>query len=118
MYVAPEALTGELVSEAADQYSLATIAYFMLTSCLPYTAKQPREMFTQLLTMPPIPLNEANEERSFRPEVEAVVMRGLSRSPKDRYPSVLEFAVELERALTLPVEEKGLFGRLLRRFSR
>jgi serine/threonine-protein kinase len=118
MYVAPEALTGELVSEAADQYSLATIAYFMLTSYLPYTAKQPREMFTQLLTMPPIPLNQANEERTYRPEVEAVVMRGLSRTPKDRYPSVLEFAMELDRALALPVEEKGLFGRLLRRFSR
>lgn len=118
MYVAPEALTGELVSEAADQYSLATIAYFLLTSSLPYTAKQPREMFTQLLTMPPIPLNQANEDRSFRPEVEAVVMRGLSRSPKDRYPSVMEFAVELERTLALPVETPGALRRLFRRFSR
>jgi serine/threonine-protein kinase len=118
MYVAPEALTGELVSEAADQYSLATIAYFLLTSSLPYTAKQPREMFTQLLTMPPIPLNQANEERTFRPEVEAVVMRGLSRSPKDRYPSVTEFAVELERTLALPTESPGKLKRLFRRFSR
>lgn len=118
MYVAPEALTGELVTEAADQYSLATIAYFVLTSCLPYTAKQPREMFTQLLTMPPIPLNQANEERTFRPEVEAVVMRGLARSPKDRYPSVMEFAVELERTLALPTESPGKLKRLFRRFSR
>ena len=31
MYVAPEALSGELVTPAADQYSLATIAYFLLT---------------------------------------------------------------------------------------
>ena len=29
MYVAPEALSGELVTPAADQYSLATIAYFL-----------------------------------------------------------------------------------------
>lgn len=118
MYVAPEALTGELVTEAADQYSLATISYFLLTGSLPYTAKQPREMFTQLLTMPPIPLNQANEERSFRPEVEAVVMRGLARSPKDRYPSVMEFAVDLERTLALPVESQGKLKRLFRRFSR
>lgn len=118
MYVAPEALTGELVTEAADQYSLATISYFLLTGSLPYTAKQPREMFTQLLTMPPIPLNQANEERSFRPEVEAVVMRGLARSPKDRYPSVMEFAVDLERTLALPVESPGKLKRLFRRFSR
>ena len=40
MYVAPEALSGELVSPAADQYSLATIAYLLLTGCLPFTAKR------------------------------------------------------------------------------
>jgi serine/threonine-protein kinase len=118
MYVAPEALSGELVTPAADQYSLATIAYFLLTGCHPYTAKQPREMFTQLLTMPPIPLGQANENLVFRPEVEEVIMRGLSRQPKDRYPSVMEFAVDLERTLALPVEEKGKLSRLLRRFSR
>jgi len=43
MYIAPEALSGEIVTAAADQYSLATIAYFLLTRCLPYTAKAPRE---------------------------------------------------------------------------
>jgi serine/threonine-protein kinase len=53
MYVAPEALSGELVSAAADQYSLATIAYFLLSGCLPFTGKSPREMFTQLLSSPP-----------------------------------------------------------------
>jgi serine/threonine-protein kinase len=118
MYVAPEALSGELVTSAADQYSLATIAYFLLTACHPYTAKQPREMFTQLLTMPPIPLNQAVTGTEFNPEVEAVVMRGLARNPKDRYPSVMEFAADLERTLALPMEERGVIGRLFRRFSR
>ncbi len=118
MYVAPEALSGELVTSAADQYSLANIAYFLLTSCHPYSAKQPREMFTQLLTMPPIPLNQADEERHFRPEVEAVIMKGLSRNPKDRYPSVMEFASDLERTLALPTEEPGIVKRLFRRFAR
>ena len=118
MYVSPESLSGELVTPAADQYSLATIAYFLLTGTLPYSGKQPREMFTQLLTMPPIPLNEAKESLHFRPEVEAVVMRGLSKQPKDRYPSVLEFAVELERTLALPQEEPGVIDKLWRRLSR
>lgn len=118
MYVAPEALSGELVTPAADQYSLANIAYFLLTGCHPYSAKQPREMFTQLLTMPPIPLNQADEDRHFHPEVEAVVMKGLSRSPKDRYPTVMEFASDLERTLALPIEEPGMMKRLFRRFSR
>lgn len=118
MYVAPEALSGELVTPAADQYSLATIAYFILTAALPYTAKQPREMFTQLLTMPPIPLSQARAGLTFGKEVEEVVMRGLARNPADRFGSVMEFAVELDRTLHLPAEEPGLMGRLFRRFRR
>ena len=58
-YVAPETLSGELVSEQADVYSLATIAYYMLTQELPFTGKSPRELFQQLLTQPPVPLNQA-----------------------------------------------------------
>jgi serine/threonine-protein kinase len=50
MYVAPEALSGELVGPLADQYSLATIAYFLLAAALPFPAKTPREMFSQLLS--------------------------------------------------------------------
>ncbi|HLA14076.1 MAG TPA: serine/threonine-protein kinase [Gemmatimonadaceae bacterium] len=98
MYIAPEALSGEIVSAAADQYSLATIAYYLLSRCLPYTAKAPREMFTQLLTMPPIPLREASDEVRIAPALDTVVMRALSRAPADRYPSVIAFAEAFENA--------------------
>jgi serine/threonine protein kinase len=119
MYIAPEALSGEIVTTAADQYSLATIAYYLLTRCLPYTAKAPREMFTQLLTMPPIPLKNAGEGGfDFAPELDAVVMRALSRSPADRYPSVVAFANAFaEAAKVTPEQPKILdkFRGLLRR---
>jgi serine/threonine protein kinase len=118
MYIAPEALSGEIVTAAADQYSLATIAYYLLTRCLPYTAKAPREMFTQLLTMPPIPLKDAGEGKfDFAPELDAVVMRALSRSPMDRYPSVIAFANAFAEATRIPPEPKMLdkFKGLLRR---
>lgn len=98
MYVAPEALSGELVGPQADQYSLATIAYFLLTSCLPFPAKTPREMFSQLLSQPPIPLNQVKPGLRFPPAVEVVVMRGLSKEPGKRYPNVLEFAADFCRA--------------------
>jgi serine/threonine-protein kinase len=99
MYVAPEALSGELVSPAADQYSLATIAYQLLSGCLPFTAKTPREMFSQLLSQPPTPLNNAKPGLRFRSAVEQVVMRGLSKDPRQRYPDTLAFALDLDRAL-------------------
>ena len=119
MYIAPEALSGEIVTAAADQYSLATIAYFLLTRCLPYTAKAPREMFTQLLTMPPIPLKDAGEGGlEFSPELDAAVMRALSRAPAARYPSVMAFANAFSEAASIPPNQPKIldkFKGLLRR---
>jgi len=99
MYVAPEALSGELVGPAADQYSLATIAYFLLSGALPYIGKTPRELFSQLLTQPPTPLSRAKPGLQFSAAVEAVVMRALAKPPADRYPGVSEFAAALSDAV-------------------
>ncbi|HEY8831589.1 MAG TPA: serine/threonine-protein kinase [Gemmatimonadaceae bacterium] len=119
MYIAPEALSGEIVTAAADQYSLATISYYLLTRCLPYTAKAPREMFTQLLTMPPIPLRDAGEGNfDFAPELDAVVMRALARSPADRYPSVMAFANAFAEAARIAPDQPKILAKfkgLLRR---
>ena len=76
-YVAPETLSGELVSEQADVYSLATIAYYMLTQELPFTGKSPSELFQQLLTQQTVSLNQAVKGLRFPSPIEAAVMRGL-----------------------------------------
>lgn len=107
MYVAPEALSGELVGPAADQYSLATIAYYLLSGCLPYTGKSPRELFSQLLTQPPVALNKAKPNLSFPSAVEAVVMKALSKAPGDRYPSVNAFAKAFEEASNSTATSSG-----------
>jgi len=122
MYIAPEALSGEIVTPAADQYSLATIAYYLLTRALPYTAKAPREMFTQLLTLPPIPLNSAKERLKFSPNVEKVVMKALSKEPSNRYQDVMAFTKAFQDAVSSPEapekpespanEESGLFAKM------
>ena len=121
MYVAPEALSGELVGPAADQYSLATIAYLLLTGCLPFTAKTPREMFSQLLSQPPIPLNQARPGLRFSSAVEAVVMRALNKEPTKRFPDTVTFAAELAKALADPHaddDEDGLLARVKSLFKK
>jgi hypothetical protein len=113
MYVAPEALSGELVTPAADQYSLATIAYFLLSGALPYTAKTPREMFSQLLSQPAIPLNAARPGLRFPTAVESVIMRGLAKDPAKRYASAGALADDLERFLAgEPTEPPGEDARM------
>ena len=113
-YVAPEALSGELVGEGADIYSLATIAYFLLTTQLPYSGKSPRELFHMLLTQPPAPLNQARRDLTFPRAVEDAVMKGLSREPAKRQASVIDFAREFAAAVTQPADagKAGLLGSL------
>jgi serine/threonine-protein kinase len=135
MYVAPEALSGELVGPAADQYSLATIAYYLLSGCLPYTGKSPRELFSQLLTQPPVTLNKAKPGLTFPAAVETVVMKALAKAPAERYPSVKAFSDAFETASTSTAtasgsapsvsgssdavkKEGGLFGKMKGLFGR
>jgi serine/threonine-protein kinase len=111
-YVAPEALSGELVDGRADIYSLATITYYMLTSRHPHSGRSPRELFQQLLSQAPTPLSEGIKGAKFSPGIEAAVMKGLARQPGDRQPTVTAFAAELEAGLTATPPRRGLLGAL------
>src|SRR6059036_3158958 len=106
-YVAPEALSGELVDGRADIFSLATITYWLLTGTHPFTGRTPRELFQQLLTGTPVPLNRAAPRLAFPPALETAILKGLARDPANRQPTVTEFAVELEAALAAKPATKG-----------
>jgi len=113
-YVAPEALSGELVDGRADIYSLAKIAYYMLTGRHPHDGRSPRELFQQLLSGKATPLSVASD-RKFAPALEAAVMKGLSRQPGDRQATVSAFADELEAALAQTKDtskSRGILGAL------
>ncbi len=118
-YVAPETLSGELVGEQADVYSLATIAYNLLTECLPFTGKNHRELFQQLLSQEPVPLNQAKKGLRFSAPVEEAVMRGLQRDLTKRSKTVDEFAREFCTAVRDEGGAKGsFFANLFRKGSR
>jgi len=113
-YVAPEALSGELVDGRADIYSLAKITYYMLTGRHPHDGRSPRELFQQLLSGKATPLSEASD-RKFAPALEAAVMKGLARHPGDRQPTVSAFAADLEAAVAKTnagAKAGGLLGAL------
>jgi serine/threonine-protein kinase len=108
-YVAPETLSGELVNEQADVYSLATITYYLLTQELPFTGKSPRELFQQLLSQSPVSLNQAVKGLRFSSAIEAAVMRGLERDLSKRSKTVDEFAAEFCTAVRSEGTRKGGF---------
>ncbi len=88
------------MDEAADLYSVGTIAYYLLTARHPYAGRTPRELFQQLLTQPPTPLNDVIPGLTFSDELEEEVMKALNRNPQARHKSVREFAEALKSAPT------------------
>jgi eukaryotic-like serine/threonine-protein kinase len=108
-YVAPETLSGELVNEQADVYSLATITYYLLTQELPFQGKSPRELFQQLLSQQPVPLNQAVKGLKFSAAIEAAVMHGLERDLSKRSKTVDEFATQFCTAVRAEGTKKGGF---------
>jgi serine/threonine-protein kinase len=111
-YVAPEALSGELVDERADTYSLATITYYMLSGRHPHTARRPRELFQQLLTEAPVPLSQAAPGVEIGPALEAAVMHGLARDPAQRPATVTAFAAEVASGIAAAPPAAGAPGLL------
>lgn len=114
-YVAPETLSGELVGEQADVYSLAVIAYQLLTEVTPFPGKNPRELFQQLLTEEPTPLNSAVKGLKFSTRLEDAVMKGLARDPSKRWKTVIDFTDAFCLAATAEPEKKGFFSSLFKR---
>jgi eukaryotic-like serine/threonine-protein kinase len=82
----------------------------MLSGVLPYSGKNPRELFKQLLNTSPTPLGDAAKSVKISPTVESVVMRGLDRDLSRRYKSTAEFAHALADAINgAPKRSKGTF---------
>jgi hypothetical protein len=109
---APEALSGELVGPLADQYSLATIAYFPAHwRAAVSRLKTPREMFSQLLSQPPIPLNQANAGSSLPGSDRSVVMRGSEQGSDAAIFGRARVRCRVSNAAAIPGEEekRGLF---------
>jgi hypothetical protein len=101
-YVAPEQAQGERLDARADQYSLAALAYLLLTG-------RPPHQHTTLAAAanPGEPDPMSTPEWPIAPEIEAVVRRGLAADREDRWPDVLAFTTTLVRAAGTDVTPEG-----------
>ena len=95
-YMSPEQCSGTKVTGASDQYSLAVMAYQMVGGHLPFTGETVVEIIKKHCMEPPPPLGVLRP--ATPPALVAVVERALSKSPEDRFPSVVEFAGAFENA--------------------
>lgn len=96
-YMSPEQYRGGPVDGRADQFSLAVIAYEMLTGVRPFSADTPLRVMYRVTGEDPTPAHEVNP--SLTSEVWDVLRRALSKAPDARFDSCSEFVQALGQAL-------------------
>ena len=104
-YMSPEQAQGRSLDTRSDLYSLGVILYQMLTGRPPFTDDDAVVVMARHIKTPPRPMSEAAPEANVPPELEASVMRALSKEADQRPQTAEAMAAELARAMeavTLP----------------
>lgn len=105
-YMAPEQVHGGAVDGRADQFSLAVIAYELLTGEKPFTAESIPSLVFKIAHEDPAPPQRLNPTLGW--PVETVLRRALAKHPADRYPTCSEFVTALENACNTSKDWKPL----------
>ncbi len=92
-YFSPEQASGEDVDHRSDIYGLGIVLYELLTGRLPFDAGSPIEMMLRRLREPPIPPRRINPR--ITPQLEAIILRALTRDPAARHPTMEALANDL-----------------------
>ena len=82
-YMSPEQVQGHAVDGRADQFSLAVIAYEMLTGEKPFVADQLPALLFRIVREDPVPPQRLNP--TLAPQVEVVLRKALAKNASDRY---------------------------------
>lgn len=102
-FCAPELLdeSGGTVDPLADQFSLATTGYLMLSGVSPFAGETLLETIERIRKYHPAPLNALRAE--IPDPVARVFQRALSKRKTDRFPCVGSFMRALKEAIDAPV---------------
>jgi putative two-component system response regulator len=95
-YMSPEQAAGERIGPASDRYSLAVVAYEMLTGRVPFRANTPVAVLMAHLREAVPVADELLGELSAH--LEETLRKGLAKEPTDRYPTATRFVAALTPA--------------------
>ncbi len=90
-YMSPEQFTGQQLDARSDIYSLAVMAYEMLTGVLPFDAKNAFEWATLHMTAAPKPIEVSPNGAALPESMRGAIMRALAKNKEQRFDSINEF---------------------------
>jgi len=92
-YLSPEQAQGEETTAASDTYAVGIVLYEMLTGRVPFDGDRPVTVAMKQINEPPVPPRVFVQD--IPPDLDAVVLKALSKRPEDRYQSAEEFTAAL-----------------------
>lgn len=95
-YMSPEQVQGVAIDGRSDQFSLAVIAYEILTGERPFTGEHLSTVVYKIVAEEPAEAQRINS--TLTPQIDAVLRRGLAKKPENRYPNCSSFVGALEMA--------------------
>jgi len=95
-YMSPEQVQGQSVDGRSDQFSLAVIAYEMLTGEKPYTGEHLTTVVYKIVAEEPAPPHRLNP--TLGGTIEVVIRKALAKKPDARFQTCQEFSDALEKA--------------------
>ncbi len=100
-YMAPEQGEKNHADPRSDIYSLGTVLYEALTGAPPFTGKNPMEVILKHVHQAVPPMRIPATGDAIPPEMEALVVRCLAKSPMDRFQSMDE-VLQAMQELSMP----------------
>ena len=95
-YMSPEQVQGLTVDGKSDQFSLAVIAYEILTGERPFVGEHLSTIVFRIVGDEPAPAHRLNS--TLTDHIDQVLRKGLAKKPEDRYPTCSNFVGALELA--------------------
>ena len=96
-YLSPEQARGEVVDARSDIYSAGVLLYELLTGRPPFTGDSAVSIAYQHVSEAAAPPSQIDPQ--IPPEIDALVMRALTKSPDQRYQTSADFRADIERAI-------------------
>ncbi len=103
LYISPEQVQDQPVSDRTDLYALGVVCYEMFTGTPPFRGETLASIMMKHLTeAPPAPhlVNPA-----LPPALSAVLLKSLAKDPADRFPSACAMTAALATAFNLPIPQ-------------
>lgn len=92
-YLSPEQASGKTIDGSTDIYSLGVVLYEMLSGKVPFEGETPIAVALKHVREKVIPPTRYNP--SIPPLLESVVLKALSKDPKDRFESISDMMSDL-----------------------